>query len=148
MSDDGIEGWSNGYWCCWGGGRRTGRRGSAVVRLLKYGRTASRRRLRRHTRSDRLAGRPTLQRRGTCRERGMWARVRVRRPWEGGWGTARQRRRWRGRERNRRVPGMRRSSIYGCWKDVMRLDKGDVKEGTVQGLIFTCRHAWACRIED
>jgi hypothetical protein len=57
MSDDGKEGWSNGYWCCWGGGHRTRRRGSAVVRLLKYGQKASRLRLHRHTRSDRLAGR-------------------------------------------------------------------------------------------
>jgi hypothetical protein len=43
---------------------------------------------------------------------------------EGGSGTVEQKRLWRGKETSRRGLDMRRSSIYGCGKDVMRLDKG------------------------
>src|SRR6266446_6593794 len=70
-SDDEEEGWSNGYWYCWGGGHRTRHHGSVVVGLLQRGQKASRGRLDRHTRLDRLAGRPTWLTARTCRERGM-----------------------------------------------------------------------------
>ena len=68
-SGDEEEGWSNGYWCCWGGGHRTRHHGN-VVGPLRYEWQASRRRLRLHTKLDRLAGRWILQRE-ICQERGM-----------------------------------------------------------------------------
>jgi hypothetical protein len=40
---------------------------------------------------------------------------------------ARQKRQWRVRERNRRGPDMRRSSIYGWGEDVMMLDRDHVR---------------------
>jgi hypothetical protein len=52
--------------------------------------------------------------------------------------------------------GEESSSAWHASEQYIRLLEGrneirqreHVKEGTVQGLIFTCRHAWACRIED